>query len=149
MSGVGKKKEAPGRGVLFGLPLHLQVNIMSRIPIIELRRLHKGKVSPHFFSCHQENPWENRAEVSRGGPGRGQVGEPGHGRLQAGVQGAIHIHGRGRVAGGQGLFCARLLLEGRTTFFIPARGGHRVEFRGCRPRYLDRGGSEVPAQHHP
>jgi hypothetical protein len=45
MSGVGKKKEAPGRGVLFGLPLHLQVNILSRIPILELRRLHKGKVS--------------------------------------------------------------------------------------------------------
>jgi hypothetical protein len=51
MSGVGKKKEAPGRGVLFGLPLHLQVNILSRIPILELRRLHKGKVSPHFSAA--------------------------------------------------------------------------------------------------
>jgi hypothetical protein len=51
MSGVGKKKEAPGRGVLFGLSLHLQVNILSRIPILELRRLHKGKVSPHFSAA--------------------------------------------------------------------------------------------------
>jgi hypothetical protein len=51
MSGVGKKKEAPGRGVLFDLPLHLQVNILSRIPILELRRLHKGKVSPRFSAA--------------------------------------------------------------------------------------------------
>jgi hypothetical protein len=48
---VTNKNEISGRGDLFGLPIPLQVNILGRIPILELRRLHKEKVSPHFSAA--------------------------------------------------------------------------------------------------
>ena len=52
MSGKSSSRQAPGGGVGFSdLPRPLQVNILQRIPILELRRLHKDKVSPRFSAA--------------------------------------------------------------------------------------------------
>jgi hypothetical protein len=52
MSGKSSSRQAPGGGVGFSdLPRSLQVNILQRIPILELRRLHKDKVSPRFSAA--------------------------------------------------------------------------------------------------
>jgi hypothetical protein len=52
MSGESRKKPAPGGGeFLLTLPSHLRFLILGRIPILELRRLLKGKVSPHFSAA--------------------------------------------------------------------------------------------------
>jgi hypothetical protein len=52
MSEDNSKKQAPGGGDRCSiLPVPLIVNILSRIPILELRRLDRGKVSPHFSAA--------------------------------------------------------------------------------------------------
>src|SRR6478609_6333587 len=52
MSEDSSRKQAPGGGDPCSiLPRPLIVNILSRIPILELRRLHKDKVSPRFSAA--------------------------------------------------------------------------------------------------
>jgi hypothetical protein len=52
MSGESRKKPAPGGGeLLSSLPDHLRFQILGRIPILELRRLLKDKVSPDFLAA--------------------------------------------------------------------------------------------------
>jgi len=49
MSGEGEKKTDPGGGELpLDLPGPLLFEVFSRIPILELRRLHKQRISPKF-----------------------------------------------------------------------------------------------------
>jgi hypothetical protein len=52
MSEKSSSRQAPGGGVSFSdLPVPLQIHILQRISILELRRLHKGKVSPCFSAA--------------------------------------------------------------------------------------------------
>jgi hypothetical protein len=52
MSEDNSKKQAPEGGDPCSiLPVPLIVNILSRIPILELRRFHRGKISPHFSAA--------------------------------------------------------------------------------------------------
>jgi hypothetical protein len=52
MSKDNSKKQAPGGSDPCSILLvPLIVNILSRIPILELRRLHREKVSPHFSAA--------------------------------------------------------------------------------------------------
>jgi hypothetical protein len=52
MSGDSSRRQAPEGGDPFSdLPIPLQVKILGRIPILELRRLHNEKVSPHFSAA--------------------------------------------------------------------------------------------------
>jgi hypothetical protein len=52
MSENSSRRQAQGGGVSFSdLPIPLQVHILERIPILELRWLHKEKVSPRFSAA--------------------------------------------------------------------------------------------------
>jgi hypothetical protein len=66
MSGDSSRRQAQGGGDPFSdLPIPLQVKILGGIPILELRRLHKEKVGPHFLAAFERTLGEIALECQK------------------------------------------------------------------------------------
>jgi hypothetical protein len=144
MSKDNSKKQAPGGGnPCSTLPVPLIVNVLSRIPILKLRRLRRKKVSPYFSAAMKRT----FGEIAL--------------KCQEAILEADRSGDKETVAYKQS-YKARYLLSDvpewqvETAYSAPdccwrdkplssSPPDHRMKLRGCSARHLDKRGLEVPA----